>query len=279
MRIILLSFAFAVLLQIPPVRENQLKTPDYKSHQTKNFPSQYAGPCTVMPSDPATDNKKGGANLQSKWWPPPPIWDIYWPTFGLVLLGCVASWIALRTLGDLRQQTKNTKGAAEATLLNAKAIINAERAWIDGDLTRGLPVSDPGWEEISVSEYTLRIINYGRTPAYIQAWKIGTGCLERELDKFSRGNLERSARKEIHMFFPPEQHPKELARFNMAEYFNDWIGVMSGTKTGVFEMTIEYFDIISGEGKSRQLRETYFAYSYNTTEGRFRRLDWLNEYK
>jgi hypothetical protein len=64
----------------------------------------------------------------------PPWWDVAWSTWALVGVGVVAAYLALRTLSDIREQTKNTKVAADAALLNAQAVINAERAWLMVDL-------------------------------------------------------------------------------------------------------------------------------------------------
>ena len=56
----------------------------------------------------------------SKWWPPPPLWDIYWPTIGV---GALAAYIAVRTLAA-------TKKTADAARLNAQAAINSDRPWL-----------------------------------------------------------------------------------------------------------------------------------------------------
>lgn len=62
---------------------------------------------------------------------PPPWWDDAGiATWMLVVVGIVASIIAICTLYDLRKQTAATKESADAAYMNAKAVINAERAWV-----------------------------------------------------------------------------------------------------------------------------------------------------
>lgn len=60
----------------------------------------------------------------------PPWWDVAWSTLALVAVGVVTAWIAIRTLADIKKQTRNTEIAASAALRNAQAVIDAERAWV-----------------------------------------------------------------------------------------------------------------------------------------------------
>jgi hypothetical protein len=112
--------------------------------------------------------------LQEK---PPSWWDVAWSTWALVGVGIVAAYLALRTLSDIQKQTKNTKIAADAALLNAQAVINAERAWVIVDLdwipacpkiTHGSS-SERGY---AIRQYTstgvrFRYMNEGKTIAWI----------------------------------------------------------------------------------------------------------------
>jgi len=102
------------------------------------------------------------------------------PTWLLVVVGGAAAWIALRTLNDIREQTRNTAVAAgaaqksaDAALLNARAVINAERAWVLVELE---PV--PGFSVMKLGEgaegnpyntasFRLKYVNEGKTIAWI----------------------------------------------------------------------------------------------------------------
>jgi hypothetical protein len=162
-------------------------------------------------------------------------------------------------------------------MLNAKAVINAERAWIDGELVRDLSENDPGWLDMTICEYGLQITNHGRTPAYILSWKSGFGCLPLAVSDFPRGTLSHETAKSINFFLPPNHgKPLELCKFDLVYEISDWPAVLAGTKTGVLEITIEYFDILVGR---EEPRETYFVYSYSTRDARLNRLHWKNGYK
>ena len=52
------------------------------------------------------------------------------PNIALVLVGLFGIMVALFTLRKIQQQTKAAEDAAKAALLNAKALISAERPWI-----------------------------------------------------------------------------------------------------------------------------------------------------
>jgi hypothetical protein len=84
-----------------------------------------------------------------------------WSNWALVLIGVVAIIAAWRTLGTLNKQTADTKTAADAALLNAQAVINSERAWID---VIGMANPEPGWTK-KLGVHFFRVQNKGRTPA------------------------------------------------------------------------------------------------------------------
>jgi hypothetical protein len=79
----------------------------------------------------------------------PPIWDIYWPTLALVIIAGIGAVIAIRTLKNIEQQTRDAKEAIILThrpkivirsvvipwaaILNRKAPMNA-----GDDLEEGL---------------------------------------------------------------------------------------------------------------------------------------------
>lgn len=60
----------------------------------------------------------------------PGLWDIYWPTLALVIVGLIAAYIGMRTLRDIRKQTRAMKETADATAKSVNALMDAERALI-----------------------------------------------------------------------------------------------------------------------------------------------------
>jgi hypothetical protein len=118
----------------------------------------------------------------------PPWWDVAWSTWALVGVGVVAAYLALRTLTDIQKQTKNTKVAADAALLNAQAVINAERAWVMVELQklpgigiRFLGDSTQRGPHTSV-RFRLAYTNEGKTVAWIDQ-KLACFQIGRDLPK------------------------------------------------------------------------------------------------
>jgi hypothetical protein len=89
------------------------------------------------------------------------------PNIGLFLAGIAGIIVGIKTLRKMERQTKATEDAAKAALLNAKALINRERMWIEiGTQTLVLPEPHDGVEfEKAAAFYT--IITRGETPASI----------------------------------------------------------------------------------------------------------------
>jgi hypothetical protein len=75
----------------------------------------------------------------------------------------ITAWLLLLTLGAIVWQAKETRKAAEAALLNAQAVINAERAWlvvsIENDPNRRAPFQT----------FIHVLNNKGRTPAVLKS--------------------------------------------------------------------------------------------------------------
>jgi hypothetical protein len=106
----------------------------------------------------------------------------------LALIGIVAAYIALKTLAEIKKEVQHaniiaeaardnvqaTKDSADAALLNARAVINSERAWVD---VTGIVNPEQGWiREENPERYRavtgsdlgfcfFRVQNKGRTPA------------------------------------------------------------------------------------------------------------------
>jgi hypothetical protein len=108
--------------------------------------------------------------------PGPPWWHklLAWPEG-------ITAWLLLLTLGAVVWQSEETKKSAQAALLNAQAVINAERAWITvtphiGTLEffplreKDAPIPDDLVEVLPiVHQFPAKLVNVGKTPARIEA--------------------------------------------------------------------------------------------------------------
>ena len=272
------------------VDQKKPATSDNKAtkHEAQQSPSAPAPPST----DTAKENKDATKKDDDRRKEPS-----YWekvispeilPTWILMILGIVGAIIACVTLGFIYCQAQDTqkalhwakesaiaaKQAAEASLLNAQAIVNAERAWIDGAFKK-VRDSDAGWEDITSFPQQLRVINRGRTPAYVKAVELEWGAVSLELTTLP-DYLGNKSIQEINIFLPPSRTPKKITVLDMARAVSnaDWLQILAGQKTGVVKAAIKYWDVISQEN-----RETSFVYSYSITTASFQRLNHLNVYK
>jgi hypothetical protein len=171
-----------------------LPSPGAHGAEAKNSQTQtcISPPCTctaiVQPPIPPQehDPQQQPQNWYKNWhrgivWFWPPIWS----NWALVVAAVWAGCIALSTLRKIEEQTEATKEAAEATresiphqaasakaaALNARAIMNAERAWVLVD------VRQPSEDDMKIAEIPDRreglgigfnFKNHGRTVARIK---------------------------------------------------------------------------------------------------------------
>lgn len=90
----------------------------------------------------------------------PPWWHEFlaWPEG-------VTAWLLMLTLGAIVWQSYATANAAEAALLNARALINAERPWVFMAIEKTGQVIDVDFETLDY--FTIKAVNKGRTPAAV----------------------------------------------------------------------------------------------------------------
>jgi hypothetical protein len=158
-------------------RPEQQTPTQNKSNEAK--PNPTASPVNPKPTTPTQQNQSEKKTPKC----PLPAWtDPFWSNWALVLITGIAVWAALRTLDDLKTQTRLSKIAADAAkksadaaFVNAQAVINAERAWIIGvpaEETEGVHLFG---HPAHVPKCEIGIKNSGRTPG-----KIVTICLRFE---------------------------------------------------------------------------------------------------
>ncbi|HEX4022800.1 MAG TPA: hypothetical protein VHX63_16765 [Acidobacteriaceae bacterium] len=104
----------------------------------------------------------------------PEVWNwhdkVLWgASLTLAIAGIFGIWVAICTLKKVERQTKSGEKAANAALLNAQAVMNAERAWITAN------IHQPSREDMRIREKAenwglgigLIFKNLGATPAKV----------------------------------------------------------------------------------------------------------------
>ena len=227
----------------------------------------------VVIDQQSADEKKDTAKTNSKKPPEkPPWWDVAWSTIALTVIGVVTAIIALCTLRDIKRQTKNAENAAiaardsaNAALLNAKATVNAERAWIDGEIIEAkynAPTADQVREQImgknlsQEPDFTIQVVNRGRTPARIAQWKL---LIDFEFSRIENGEALYSKDRALHLLMGTNK-PEFLETFDLQPHIDQWESAGEEKKSIIVKVIVEYFDIISGD---ETLHETSFVYVYS----------------
>ena len=132
----------------------------------KRVPSQTTTP-TAPASQEETDSIKGEDKTPVKdeaYWDKVRSAEVLplWLTFGATLL---AGGAALWGLGAIYNQAKYGRVAAEAALLNAQALINAERPWLMIQIDK--EDKPRGDDDRAYAVFYLSVFNYGKTPAHV----------------------------------------------------------------------------------------------------------------
>ncbi len=199
---------------------------------------------------------------QCKLWPPPPIWDIYWPTVVLMVAAVIGIFVAWSTLNDIKVQTQNAKASADAALLSAQAVVSSERAWLIVEDLTVQPLVELTNERTKI-QFTLRFKNEGRTPCWITEKRICFQMVERLPDEpfFDGTSLA---------FNNPEEEPVGVARHSLlaGELVCNGVHLMVLETPGdehafkgnipVLYGLIKYRDPFSGD------RKTFFGFQFKS---------------
>jgi hypothetical protein len=116
MALALLFIAALSALPRPAVGENEKCRANDEIGQARILPQWKAIAFLQFTGDENVPQEDERPEQQSKWWPPPSPWDMYWPTLGLVIFGALAFGVGVRTMIAIERQTK--------------ALTDAERAWV-----------------------------------------------------------------------------------------------------------------------------------------------------
>lgn len=173
---------FALALMIAPLQaENRANQTQQTTHSNKASP-----PVTAIAPQQTNDQSvqpaKGehvDADVRIVTAPRKDSYDkaAFWATIALVVVGFAGIGVGLGTLLILKRQTKAAEDAAEAALLNVKALIKSERAWVMVDLewpNSSKPTHTVGnsGEPFTSVPFLLRCFNEGRTPCWITRKRI-----------------------------------------------------------------------------------------------------------
>jgi type II secretory pathway pseudopilin PulG len=216
---------------------------------------------------------------------PPAPWDIYWPTVALVVVSGLAVLAALSTLRAIKAQVvemhktgeQTEKLIQEAVLQSiaakrsADAIINSERAWVDGEFAPSEDISNPG--DFSHMTYVLTITNQGRTPAQILNWQITIDAYNHETEE-ARKTKSHNTKRNLHALLASNGVHTVGEEFRLADYFENADAALLGIETALISITIEYRDLVTG---SNLPHETSLRYSFQN--GNLERISQFNVYK
>jgi len=167
----------------------------------------------------------------------------------------------------MRSHADATSDAAIAAKMSSDALINSERAWIDGEISRFVNL---------VVRHRLKIVNHGRTPVQIVSYEIRFGPLV-EGTEFSPERLSNSSVRNLHAFLGSGKE-QNLEDFDLDDLFAEQRDISESVGKGAFYVAIKYADVIAGSPGRRLLRETSFVYHYDALVSAIERISWFNKY-
>jgi hypothetical protein len=195
-----------------------------------------------------------------------------WWLAGIAVLTLLAiCWQAremTRATREMRETTKATEKAAQAALLNAKAVIASERPWIVVTLIK-----------TTIGAFGYRVANNGRTPAQIESIFYSFG-----FDSYRDKN--RVPPNYTSKIYPPQNLLESNGGFDLYEKKHpqtvvEGAGlqdrVAKGNQFLIYDGKITYWDALS-EGKERVLHETVWCYYFDFATRTFIRIEEFNRH-
>jgi len=196
-------------------------------------------------------------------------WVLVAITLGATVAAIVATIAAFRTLRVLIEQTKDTKHAVEVARLNAEALINSERAWIE--ISLGSPVPDREAEAQGVDTtymWSIQIKNHGRTVARVESFRVASDSVSGKL------NLEAlNHRTENHNTLLGVGESNFVTNIDL-DNIPDWESVNNRIKTALFHIVVKYRDVVDSSAE----HETSALYVYNQNQEELERVSTYNRY-
>ncbi|MFZ0212713.1 MAG: hypothetical protein WAL55_08390 [Candidatus Acidiferrales bacterium] len=179
-----------------------------------------------------------------------------------------AAWVLVIAAGIGLYVTWRT---AKAALLNAQAVINSERAWIEIDL------GEPGPEELDgngddYARYSIQIENRGRTVARIESCQIGSKSFGGEI------SLEKIGYRPLRVFsLLGSNQRRSVGNITFCDEFSDddWDAIQSGIKSAVVRVIVRYRDAVD----ISKTRETSVLFTWDPRNEHPERMPAFDEYK
>lgn len=239
-----------VVLLVPVVWAQNQQPTDNERCATQNSQTQdmFCSLTTAYIHQAETDQ-------QTKWWPPPSVWDIYWPTVGLLFAAGIASWIGLQTLADIKEQTRlakisaeSAKTTAESTAKQTDLLVLGQRAWILVDSQNVPDNFEASSNALQILDFRPQVYNTGKTIAWIKRgfiryYKVPKGgSLPVEPDYTGQNDM---ARQTISVTCPPNSFIQPLRAPIPCSEFSD---VRQGIGTLYVYGFVDY-DILDGTEK------------------------------
>lgn len=165
----------------------------------------------------------------------------------------------------LERQTKATEISAEATKETVKALINTERAWIEGEIVKNKTF--PAYCYIAIT-------NHGKTPARLFGYAMSFGFIA-EGTKFSVDRLSGQRTENFHVFVGSGGE-RNLYDFKIDDLFSGKNDEDNGT--GYVVVRISYADVVSQGKTPDDVHETSFVYTYLPLVASIERISALSKY-
>jgi len=162
-------------------------------------------------------------------------------------------------------QLEVTRANADAAKASANALVNSERAWVDGVFTRIRGDYD----------YSLQITNHGRTPAQLLSWEMKTDCRPRVVTGDQQETWSNEMTGNLHILLA-SHGVQNIGNFEMPNTFFEWNNVLDGSKTGIIRITIKYRDLVTDQ--SSEPHETAFTYYWDVPHVWLQRISIYNRY-
>jgi hypothetical protein len=236
-----------------PRKTNPSTASDERGSNTQGLPLFTSGN-----NETADEHKKSTQAKSPHWYETPEWWLVIAAIPTLIFVG----WQARAT----SVSAAAAKEAAKAALLNAQAVINSERAWIEAELIQKTT--------IGVTRYDLEITNHGKTPARLSHYEINYG-FPKDDGTWSLETLDRKDTRNLRFFLGSDKTIK-VRDFNMEDMFASLRN--PPPNIGFLCFTINYADVVSVETKDREGHKTSFVYQYNVLLGSLERISIFTQY-
>ena len=185
----------------------------------------------------------------------------------LVIVAGFGLWATFRTLGILREQTSAAKGAADAALLNAQAVIKSERAWIEAELVKKTIVG--------ATRYEIRAENQGKTPARLSYYRLDYGRPQKD-GTWSKDTLSEHQLEKLNFFLGSGDHASFMENFDIRRKFAN-LKNQPDMPYGYVCVTIAYADVIGTEPPEAD-HTTSLVYHYGIANDALTRLPVHTQY-